>query len=99
MTLLTSCKLNITGLIKFITNKKKIEYDDLTLPQWITGQPTNKYYMKDQSTDTLAFLQVILAIKDTTSLLKRNGKECMSYECLNWVTWTDPTLHSGHSIG
>ena len=47
---------------------KKTVYDDLTLPQWITGQLTNIYHMKDQTTARHALLQVILAMKDATSL-------------------------------
>ena len=50
------------------TGKKKTVYDDLTLPQWITGQLTNIYHMRDQNTARQALLQVILAMKDATSL-------------------------------
>ena len=50
------------------TGKKKTVYDDLTLPQWITGQLTNIYHMRDQNTARHALLQVILAMKDATSL-------------------------------
>ena len=43
-------------------------YDELTLPQWVVGQLTNIYHMKDQTTARNALLQVILAMKDATSL-------------------------------
>ena len=50
------------------TGKNKVTYDDLTLPQWVTGQLTNIYHMKDQTTARQALLQVILGMKDATSL-------------------------------
>ena len=50
------------------TGKKKLTYDDLTLPQWVTGQLTNIYHIKDQTTARQALLQVTLAMKDATSL-------------------------------
>ena len=50
------------------TGKKRVGYDDLTLPQWITGQLSNIYHMRDQTTARHALLQVILAMKDATSL-------------------------------
>ena len=50
------------------TGKKRVRYDDLTLPQWITGQLSNIYHMRDQTTAGHALLQVILAMKDATSL-------------------------------
>ena len=43
-------------------------YDDLTLPQWVVGQLSNIYHMKDQNTARHALLQVILAMKHATSL-------------------------------
>ena len=30
--------------------KKKVAYDDLTLPQWVVGQLSNIFYMKDPTT-------------------------------------------------
>ena len=48
--------------------KKKVAYDDLTLPQWTVGQLSNIFYMKDPKTVKHALLQVILAMKDATSL-------------------------------
>ena len=51
-----------------LTVKKKVTYDDLTLPQSVTGQLTNIYHMNDQTTARQALLQVILAMKDATSL-------------------------------
>ena len=48
--------------------KKRVAYDDLTLLQLIVGQLSNIFYMKDQTTAKHALLQVILAIKEATSL-------------------------------
>ena len=48
--------------------KKRVIYDDLTLPQWVVGQLSNIYHMRDQTTARHALLQVILAMKDATSL-------------------------------
>ena len=50
------------------SGKKKVAYDDLTLPQWVVGQLSNIFYMKDPTTAKHALLQVILAMKDATSL-------------------------------
>ena len=50
------------------TGKAKETYDDLTLPQWVTGTLTNIYHIRDQTTVRQALLQVILAMKDATSL-------------------------------
>ena len=48
--------------------KKKVAYNDLTLPQWVVGQLSNIFHMKDPTTAKHALLQVILAMKDATSL-------------------------------
>ena len=48
--------------------KKKVAYDDLTLPQWPVGQLSNIFHMKDPITAKHALLQVILAMKYATSL-------------------------------
>ena len=48
--------------------KKRVPYDDLTLPQWTVGQLTNIYHMKDQNVSKQALFQVILAMRDATSL-------------------------------
>ena len=48
--------------------KKGVPYDELSMAQWVTGQLSNIYNMKDSITARHALLQVILAIKDATSL-------------------------------
>ena len=48
--------------------KKRVVYDDLSLTQWAVGQLSNVYQMKDAVVSKQALLQVILALKDATSL-------------------------------
>ena len=48
--------------------KKHTLYDDLTLTQWVVGQLSNVYQMKDPGVMKKALLQTILALKDATSL-------------------------------
>ena len=48
--------------------KKRQAYDDLTLTQWVVGQLSNVYQIKDPNVSKQALLQVILAMKDATSL-------------------------------
>ena len=48
--------------------KKRVVYDDLSLTQWAVGQLSNVYQMKDTVVSKQALLQVILALKDATSL-------------------------------
>ena len=43
-------------------------YDDLSLTQWAVGQLSNVYQMKDAVISKQALLQVILVLKDATSL-------------------------------
>ena len=48
--------------------KKREAYDDLTLTQWVVGQLSNVYQIKDPNISKQALLQIILAMKDATSL-------------------------------
>ena len=48
--------------------RRKVAFDDLTLPEWAAGQLSNVLQMQDQSTAKNALLQVILALKDAASL-------------------------------
>ena len=48
--------------------KKRVVYDDLSLTQWAVGQLSNVYLMKDAAVSKQVLLQVILALKDATSL-------------------------------
>ena len=47
---------------------KRVLYDDLSMAQWAVGQLSNIYNMKNPDTSRQALLQVILAIRDATSL-------------------------------
>ena len=51
-----------------VNGKKKIPYDELTLPEWVVGQLYNVFHIQDPSLARQALLQVILAIRDATSL-------------------------------
>ena len=48
--------------------KKRVLYDDLSLPQWIAGQLTNIYAISDSILSKQALLQVIHAMRDAASL-------------------------------
>ena len=50
------------------SGRKRVVYDDLLMAQWAVGQLSNIYNMKNPDTLRQALLQVILAIKDATSL-------------------------------
>ena len=48
--------------------KKRQAYDDLMLTQWVVGQLSNVYQIKDPYISKQALLQVIMVMKDATSL-------------------------------
>ena len=48
--------------------KKRVMYDDLSLTQWAVWQLSNVYEMKDTVVPKQRLLQVLLALKDATSL-------------------------------
>ena len=50
------------------SGNKRIGYDDLTLPQWAAGQLTNVLQIKDTALMKQALLQVVLSLRDATSL-------------------------------
>ena len=54
--------------IMHVPIRKKNTNCKLTLPQWVTGQLTKIYHMKDQETAWHALLQVLGIIKDATSI-------------------------------
>ena len=51
-----------------VNGKKRILYDDLSLPEWATGQLSSIFHIQDTSLARQALLQVILELKDATSL-------------------------------
>ena len=50
------------------SGKKRIVYDDLSLPEWAVGQLNNIYQIQDPVIVKKALLQTIMALKDATSL-------------------------------
>ena len=48
--------------------KKRLTYDEQSLPQWVAGQLTNIYTITDPSLVKQAILQMTLAMRDATSL-------------------------------
>ena len=48
--------------------KKRLTYDELSLPQWVAGQLTNIYAMSDPKQAKQAVLQMTLAMRDASSL-------------------------------
>ena len=48
--------------------RKRTTYDELSLPQWVSGQLTNIYSIQDPVLVKQALLQVIMATRDATSL-------------------------------
>ena len=51
-----------------VNGRKRIVYDELSLPEWAVGQLSNIYQIHDPTTMKRALLQTIMALKDTTSL-------------------------------
>ena len=48
--------------------KKRLTYDELSLPQWVAGQLTNIHAMSDPTQVKQAILQMTLAMRDAVSL-------------------------------
>ena len=78
--------------------KKRVVYDDLSLTQWAVGQLSNVYQMKDAVVSKQALLQVILALKDATSLPWQAVKSAWAtsmHEIEDGsLTWADATQWS-----
>ena len=51
-----------------VNGRKRIVYNDLSLPEWAVGQLSNIYQIHDPTTVKRALLQTIMALKDATSL-------------------------------
>ena len=81
------------------TGKKGVPYDELSMAQWVTGQLNNVYSMKDPITAKHALLQVILAVRDATSLPWGQSEVCGRPPCMTWrrATSIGMMLHSGLS--
>ena len=50
------------------SGRKRIVYDDLSLPEWAVGQLSNSYQIQDPVLVEKALLQTIMALKDATFL-------------------------------
>ena len=48
--------------------RKRVMYDDLSLPQWVAGQLLNIYHIKDHDLARHALLQTIYSMRDAASL-------------------------------
>ena len=75
--------------------KKRLLYDDLSMPQWVAGQLTNILHMQDQATSKQALIQVIAAMKDAVSIpftAVKNAWACSMHELEEGnLTWNDST--------
>ena len=63
--------------------KKRLLYDDLSMPQWVAGQLTNNLHMQDPLTSKQALTQVVCAMKDAVSLpftAVKNAWACSMHE-------------------
>ena len=75
--------------------KKRILYDDLSLPQWAVGQLTNVHQIQDPTLLRQALLQVILTLRDATSLPWQAVRDAWSHSMHDVeegrLTWADST--------
>ena len=55
-------------------DKKRLLYDELSVPQWMAGQLTNILHMQDLIIAKQALVQVIAAIKDAVSIFLLQSK-------------------------
>ena len=73
--------------------KKRVLYDDLSLPQWAVGQLTNVHQIQDPTLLRQALLQVILALRDATSLPWQAVRDAWSHSMHDieegHLTWAD----------
>ena len=81
--------------------KKRQFYDELSMLEWIVGQLANVYHIADPTLSKQALLQVIYAMKDTTSLpwvavinAWASSMHCVEENTLSWGI-----LHSGLLTG
>ena len=81
--------------------KKRIPYDDLTLPQWAVGQLSNIHQIENPSLVKQSLLQVILALRDATSLPWQAVRNAWAHSmhdveegCLTWADNTQWSLNN-----
>ena len=75
--------------------KKRLLYDDLSMPQWVAGQLTNILHMHDHNISKQALVQVIAAMKDASSIpfsAVKNAWACSMHELEEGnLSWGDST--------
>ena len=75
--------------------KKRLTYDELSLPQWVAGQLTNIHAMSDPILVKQAILQITLAMRDAASLpwaaVKSAWASSMHEVEEGLLTWADAT--------
>ena len=75
--------------------KKRVTYDDLSLPQWVSGQLSNIYAISDPTLAKQALLQVIHAMTDAVSLpwptVRAAWASSMHQVEEGHLSWTDST--------
>ena len=78
--------------------KKRLTYDELTLPQWVAGQLANIYSIRDHTVARQALLQVIHSMRDATSLpwvAVRNAYSSSMHDVEEGIlTWDNTTQWS-----
>ena len=72
MTTVTEARWPNAGYL-WVSGRKKIAYDELSLPEWVVGQLYNVFHIQDPDVAKHALLHVILALKDATSLHVRSS--------------------------
>ena len=50
------------------TNKKRLAYDNMSIPQWVAGQLNNISQIQDSDLLRLVLKQIIAAMRDASSL-------------------------------
>ena len=75
--------------------KKRLLYDDMSMPQWVAGQLTNIVHMQDHIIARQALVQVIAAMKDAVSIpftAVKNAWACSMHELeVGNLAWGDST--------
>ena len=86
-----------------VNGRKRSTYDELSLPQWVSGQLTNIYNIQDPALVKQALLQVIMATRDATSLPWPAGRGAWAASMheieegtLNWANTTQWSLNRLH---
>ena len=78
--------------------RKRVMYDDLSLPQWVAGKPLNMYHIKDHDLARHALLQTIYSMRDAASLpwaTVRNTYAVSMHEIKEGtLTWSNATQWS-----